>query len=243
MNGLEVFRDARPAVAPLDDASTDAIHQAVFGGALPARPPSPPWRRAAAAVACVAGLAVGAGVVASVRRSSEPTIAPATTQGATATSSTSQPAASVSTVPDVEDWRAHPERRFVRTTEYSVLFAEALDSAIGRCMTTLGFEYRGNPYQTDGEIPASRAPGSYEAAYVGETDADGGCLQPALAQMSGPTNADEFASAKVYEMTGTWERTALAEPTLQTRLAELASCVRSLGAEDLICQISLLLVV
>ena len=26
MNGLEMFRDARPAVAPLDDASAAAIH-------------------------------------------------------------------------------------------------------------------------------------------------------------------------------------------------------------------------
>ena len=112
-----------------------------------------------------------------------------------------------------------------------MLFAEALDAAVGRCMTDLGFEFRGNPYQTDSEIASSREPGSYEAAHFGETDADGGCLQPALAQMFGPTNADTLASAKVYEMTGTWERTALSEPTLQARLAGLAECARSLGAE------------
>lgn len=231
MNGLEVFRNARPAVAPLDDASVDAIYQAVFGGARPARPPSPPWKKVVVAAACVAGLAVGVGVVASVRHSSEPTIAPATTSDANATSSTSQPETTAPAVPEVEDWREHPERRFGQSTEYSVLFAEALDAAVGRCMTDLGFEYRGKPYQTDSGVESNREPGSYEAAYFGEMDADGGCLQPALVQMFGPTNAAEFASARVYEMTGTWERSALAEPTLQVRLAELATCARSLGAE------------
>ena len=231
MNGLEVFRNARPVVAPLDDATADAIHQAVFGGTRPGRPPSSGWSRLVVAAACVAGLAIGVSVVASVRHSSEPTIAPATTSDANATSSTSLPETTASTIPEVDDWREHPERRFARSTEHSVLFAEALDSAIGRCMTALGFDYRGNPYQTDGEIPGNRQPGSYEAAYLGATDADGGCLQPAIGQMSGATNADEIASAKVYEMSGTWERTALAEPTLQVRLAELATCARSLGAE------------
>ena len=231
MNGLEMFRDARPAVAPLDDVTAAAIHQAVFGVARPARAPSPSWKKVAVAAACVAGLAVGAGIVASVRHSSGPTIAPATTSLANATSSTSEPETTTSTIPEVENWREHPERRFVRSTEYSVLFAGALDAAVGRCMTDLGFEFHGNPYQTDSEVASSREPGSYEAAYLGETDADGGCLRPALAQMFGPTNADEFASARVYELTGAWERTALAEPTLQARLAELASCARALGAE------------
>ena len=229
MNGLEVFRNARPEVVSLDDATAAAIQDAVFGGARPARPPSQ-WRNVAVAAACVAGLAVGAWVVGSSRHSDQPTIAPATS-GEVLSSSSVQPAATTSGLPQVDDWRQHPERRFQRSTEYSELYAAALDLVVGRCMTERGFEYRGNPYDTDGGVPATRTPGTYEAAYLGESDAAGGCLQLSIDQMLGSTRADEVANYKVVEMSGTWERTALSLPSMQARLSELASCVRSLGGE------------
>lgn len=106
----------------------------------------------------------------------------------------------------------------------------ALDSATGRCMVGLGFEYVGNPYDSDSEIPPMREPGSYEAAFLGEGDGGGGCRQSTINSMVGMTTADAYANNMVNEMAGTWERTALADPSLQARLGQLASCARAHGA-------------
>jgi len=68
MNDLEVFRSARPVVTPLDDATADAIHRAVFGvGQLTWTTPRP-WQRLAAMAACVATLAAVLVAIVSVRR-------------------------------------------------------------------------------------------------------------------------------------------------------------------------------
>jgi len=229
MNDLEVFRSARPTVTPLDEATADAIRRAVFGVSQHTAPTPRRWRRVMAMAACAATVAAVSVVVASWRHTDAPTIAPATMTGGVATSTSSQLAATTS-VAAVEDWRLHPERRFQRSTEYGELFAAALDSATGRCMVALGFEYVGNSYDSDSEIPPTRAPGSYEAAFLGESDAGGGCRQSAINSMAGTTTADAYANNMVNEMAGTWERTALADPSLQARLGELASCARAHGA-------------
>ena len=84
--------------------------------------------------------------------------------------------------------------------------------------------------ECDSEIPSQRVPGSYEAAFLGEGDAGGGCSQSAVESLYGPVSGWAFANLKVVEMVGSWERTALAEPSLQARLNELAECARTHGA-------------
>lgn len=228
MNQLELVRQVRPDVAPLDAATRDRIAAAVFGDTLrEARPPR--WPKVTAIAAAIVLAATGA---AALGRRAQPTprlepSAPASTVAESpSTSSTVTSTTVVSLTGARRPWAA----AFDDPPEYWTQQQAALDAFMRRCMTDAGFAYTGNPFQTDSELadamPAE--PGSYVAAWYG-VDGNGGCLHLAYVNMFGLVRSDR--GNKPGELWGAWTRTALADPALLAQLDELASCARGLGIE------------
>jgi hypothetical protein len=244
MNDLDVFRRARPDIAPLDEAASDDIWRAVFGADASTRPSASrvSGRRVIAVVlAFAASVAL---VVALTRSDGTRSIAPATpieslptvTSLSTATSESTESTAaappndSMATV----DRGESPLSRFQPSTEWVTLFEQAREANIGRCMSAAGFDYHGSPYDTDSEAADASAgiqPDTYEAAYSGVGGQGGGCLDEAYGEIFGAVRAEVTAEQVRSWADAEWRRTAFTDPDVLAALEVLATCARGHGVE------------
>jgi len=231
MNELDLLRKARPDVASLSAQEVDDICAAVFGDVAD-RQPTRSHRRlyAVLAAATIAAAAVVAFLF--LPRSELRTLSPAApTREAPSTSQVAETAAPTTTV---EDWHQQPNLRFRPTDEWFTLFEQAREAKLGRCMVAAGFEYHGNPYETDTALANAAADiqaGSYEAAFYGVGGLGGGCLDQAYATVFGPERADVDAENVRSSHQGAWQRSAFAEPALRRGMNELAVCARAHGMD------------
>lgn len=238
MNDLDVFRRARPDIAPLDEATAEDIRRAVFGAGTPTRTSVSRLNGRRVMAVAVALAASAALFIAVTRGDGTRSISPATptdSLSTVTTVTTGQTVAAPSTdPPPTDDWHLDPGSRFGESEEWFALFQAAREAFIGRCMSAAGFDYHGSPYDTDTELASAAAgiqPGTYEAAYFGDGGQGGGCLDDAFGSifgtMSAQVRAEEVRSWASLE----WRRTALSDPEVLSALEILAACARERGAE------------
>ncbi|MEQ1699053.1 MAG: hypothetical protein ABMA25_03035 [Ilumatobacteraceae bacterium] len=238
MNDLDIFRRARPDIAPLDDTTAEEIRRAVFGAGTSTRTAA---RRMTARRALTAALAVAstAALAVSVTRGDgTQSVAPATPTNSVSTATTIAVASTIASTPSgpspVVDWHLDPDSRFRESEEWFALSEAAREAFVGRCMSAAGFDYHGSPYETDTELANAAAgiqPGTYEAAYFGAGGEGGGCLDDAVGTIFGTMSAQVRAEEVRSWASVEWRRTALSDPEVQSALEVLAACAREHGVE------------
>lgn len=230
MNDLDVFRTACPRVVPLDDAAAEQIRRAVFGDDAGVRD-SRSWVRPVAIAAALAVAAAAVVALVIIRHDGTRSISPAVPSSADAVPTVPSAVAASTTTP-AEDWRDRPALRFQPSAEWNALMEQAREANIGRCMTAAGYEYHGNPYQTDTEA-GTAAPGiqagTYEAAFFGVGGQGGGCLDQAYATIFGPVRADVSAENIRSRAFSEWLHAAYADTEVLAALKVLATCARGHG--------------
>ena len=246
MNDFDLFRRARPDIAPLDDATAEDIRRAVFGADTADLPSVHRINRTRVIAVVLAFAAAAALVVAVTRGDGTRSIAPASPTDSSATATTIAADTTVvtnlvttvvTTAADpssTDDWRMHPNRRFDASEEWYALFEQAREANIGRCMSAAGFEYTGSPFDTDSELADAAAgiqPGTYEAAYFGAGGEGGGCLDDAVGSIFGTMSAQVRAEEVRSWASVEWRRTALSDPEVLSALEVLAACAREHGVE------------
>lgn len=238
MNDIDLFRRARPDIAPLDEPTAEEIRRAVFGAGTSARTAARRMtaRRALTAVLAVASAA--ALVVAVTRGDGTQSVAPATPTDSVSTATTIPAESTIASTPSgpspVVDWHLDPDSRFRESEEWFALSEAAREAFIGRCMSAAGFDYHGSPYDTDTELASAAAgiqPGTYEAAYFGAGGEGGGCLDDAVGSIFGTMSAQVRAEEVRSWASAEWRRTALSDPVVQSALEVLAACARERGVE------------
>jgi hypothetical protein len=129
-------------------------------------------------------------------------------------------------------------------TDWNVLFQQAYQIEVERCMTQLGFEYVRRPLEgssasdvaamteweswRDGKFASTS--GYQDALYGTDAEADPGCQLGAFpAVFGGQVRSDQIAANLESSMSGEWLRTARTDPRLSDGIAAVSQCLDQAG--------------